>query len=83
MNLLFTLALWFLLTKLGNTSYNLFARDFDANLLSTFNKEIGPQFLINLLSLSFFSISFVTPCFCEVLSSPVKKAFVLNLKKGF
>ena len=47
---------------LGITSCNLFARDFDINLLSTINKEIGRQFLANLLALSFFSISFVTAC---------------------
>ena len=47
---------------LGITSCNLYARDFDINLLSTINKEIGRQFLANLLALSFFSISFVTAC---------------------
>ena len=80
-NLLFMEALWFSLIKLGITFCNLFAKDFDINLLSTFDKEIGRQFLMNLLSLSFFSISFITACFCEVLSSSVKKDVHIELEK--
>ena len=41
---------------------------------STFNKDIGLQFWISLLSSSFFSISFITTCFWELLSSPLSNA---------
>ena len=38
-NLLFMQALWFPLTKLGIRSCNLFARDFDTNLVATLIKR--------------------------------------------
>ena len=65
--------------KLGRTFLSLDAKALEIILQSTFNKEIGRQFLINFLSLSFFSISFMTACLCEVLyyflSFPVRHEF--------
>ena len=54
--------------RLGRTFSGLDTRALEIILQSTFNKEIGRQFLINLLSLSFFSINSITGCLCEVLS---------------
>ena len=40
--------------KLDRTFFNLSERAFETVFVSTFNKEMGRQFLIYLLSLSFF-----------------------------
>ena len=45
------------------------SRALEIILRSTFNKEIGRQFLINLLCLSFFLIGFMAACLYEVLNS--------------
>ena len=42
-----------------------FAKGLDANLASTLLRDIGRQFLTNLLSFPFFSIKMITACFCE------------------
>ena len=44
--------------------------------------EIGLLFLMNLLSLFFFSIDFITACFWEVLHSPTIKDCWIEAKKG-
>ena len=49
----------------GSTFYKHFAKVLDANLASTFLRDIGRQFFTNLLSFPFFSIKVITACFCE------------------
>ena len=41
------------------------ARAFEAIFISTFKREIGLQFLMYLLSLSFLSINLIVACFFE------------------
>ena len=48
-----------------STDYNFAAKAFEKYFRSVFNSEIGLQFLINLLSLSFFSRSFIMACLCD------------------
>ena len=43
---------------------------------STFNKDIGLQLWINILSLSSFSTSFITACFGELLGLPLSNAYL-------
>ena len=54
-----------------------FLRRFDKALeiifASKFSREIGLQFRINLLSLSFFSINLIVACLFEVQCSPLSK----------
>ena len=56
------------------------AKALEITLWSSFNKENVCQFLINLLFLSFFSISFLVACLHEVLHSYVLQ-YNMNLKK--
>ena len=51
----------------------------NVNIVSTFRREIGLQFLINRLSLSFFSNNLITACLCEILREPL----VLDSLKEF
>ena len=51
----------------GKTGLSLAARAFDNIFVSTLRREIGRQFLMNLLSRSFFSKSFITACLCDIL----------------
>ena len=75
--------MWFPLIKLFKTFFNLIAITFEINLVSIFNKEIGRQFLINRLSLSFFSINLITICFWEVDGSPDIKDFFIESDNEF
>ena len=77
-NLLFKYAIWFSLIKLFKIFFSLIAITFKINLVAIFNKEIGRQFLINRLSLSFFPINLITACFWEVDSSPNIKDFFME-----
>ena len=49
----------------GSTFSKRFAKVLDANLASTFLRDIGRQFFTNVLSFPFFSIQVITACFCE------------------
>ena len=53
-NLFLIYAVCYVENKLERTFFNLSERAFEIVLVSTFNKEMGRQFLIYLLSLSFF-----------------------------
>ena len=62
--------------------FNLVANTFRINLVSIFNKDIGRRFLINHLSLSFFSINLTTACVWEVDSSlDIKDFFIASDNK--
>ena len=54
----------------------------EISFTSTFKREIGRQFFINLLSLSCFSITFIIACFCEIFNSPTKKDCRVEAKNG-
>ena len=54
----------------GKTFAKQIARAFEAILTSTFKRGIGRQFLMYLLSLSFFLINVIMACFCELDNSP-------------
>ena len=70
-NLFLIYAVCYVETKLERTFFNLSERAFEIILVSTFNKEMGRQFLIYLLSLSFFSINLIITYLCEMLNSPL------------
>ena len=57
----------------GRTLLTRFDRALEIIFASTFSREIGFQFWINLLSLSFFSINLIVACLCELQSSPLSK----------
>ena len=57
-----------------STFYKHYAKVLDANLASTFLRDIGRQFFTNLLSFPFFSIKVITACFCEFDSLLYSKA---------
>ena len=44
------------------------AKALEINFTSTLSKKIGRQFWVYLLSRRFFSINFITACFCNVVS---------------
>ena len=70
----FTNAFWLKLITSGSTFSKRFANVLDANLASTFTRDIGRQFFKNLFSIPFFTINVITACFCELDSSPYSKA---------
>ena len=81
-NLYATYAFWLFEIKFGNNCLIRFDNTFKIHLLSTLSKDIGQQFFINLLSRSFFSISFIAACFWEVLSSPFRKDILNDRRRG-
>ena len=64
------------------TFFKRLASTFEISSISTFRSEIGRQFLINLLSLFFFSINFIMACFWEVLNSPAIKDYWIEAQSG-
>ena len=54
--------------------FNLLETALGKIFVSTFNKEIGLQFFMTCLSRSFFSMSLMTACLCEMLKIFVCKA---------
>ena len=72
MNLLLTYATCFLFMMGEITLFKWLSSTFEISFISTFRSEIGRQFLINLLSLSFFSINFRIACFWEVVGNCVQ-----------
>ena len=74
-NLFLIYAVFCIEIKLEKTFFNLF----EIILVSTFNKEMGRQFFIYLLSLSFFSINLIIACLCEMLKSPLCFAYVAEV----
>ena len=73
--LLLTYTVWLDAIRWGNISFNRVANAFEIIFRSAFNKDIGFQFLINLLSV-FFSINFIIACFWEVLSSLIEASLI-------
>ena len=73
LNLSSTLADWLSETSDGRTFLRRFDKALEIIFASTFSREIGLQFWINVLSLSFFSISLIIACLCEVQISPLSK----------
>ena len=63
MYLFFIYAVWLDEIRSGTVSFNRVANAFEINFRFVFSKGIGLQFLINLLSLSFLSINFITAYF--------------------
>ena len=70
-NLFLIYAVCYVEIKLERTFFNLSERAFEIILVSTFNKEMGRQFLIYLLSRSSFSINLTIACLCETLHLPL------------
>ena len=64
------------------TLFKLQANGLNLSFISTFKRQIGHQFFINLLFLSFFSINFIIDCFCEALNSPTKKNYCIEAQMG-
>ena len=71
------------------TSFNFFASALDNVFISAFNNEIGLQFLMYLLSLSFLSFNLIYSCLWEILNSflsltcfieEIKITLILSLK---
>lgn len=68
--------------RFGNTSLKR-ANTFDVVLQSTFDNEIGFQFLIKLLSLTLSSINLITTCFSEIANFSLISVWFKALIKGF
>ena len=56
--------------KSGKTFFSFSERAFDIIFRSTFNKEMGLQFFMNLLSLSFFSTNLMIACLRDIIKFP-------------
>ena len=72
-NLLLTYTTWCSVTMVELTFFKWQESASETNLISTFKREIGLQFCVNLLSLLFLSINFIIVYFCEALNSPTKR----------
>ena len=68
-NLFLTYAVQFGEIRDGRTFFNLSANVLEINSESTLSNEIGLQFSMKLLSLSFFSRSLMTACLWKLLIS--------------
>ena len=80
-NLLLTYATWFSFTMVEITLFNRLASTFEISTSHIYVKT-GLQFLMNLWSLSFISINFITACFWEILNSPTIKDCWIEAKEG-
>ena len=79
-NLFLTYAIWFGEIRDGKTVFNLSANVLDSE--STLSKEIGLQFSMKHLSLSFFIISLMTASLWELLNSFHSSAVLIEFKNG-
>ena len=81
-NLFATYAFRLFENKFDNKFLIWFDNTFEINLTSTLSKDIGFQFFKKLLSLSFFSVSFIAACFWEVISSFYRNAILNDRRRG-
>ena len=72
-NLLLTYTTWCSVTMVELTFFKWQESASETNLISTFKRDIGRPFCVNLLSLLFLSINFIIVYFCEALNSPTKR----------
>ena len=63
-------------------SFSHVANTFDINFRYVFTKDIGLQFLINLLCLSFLLVNVIITCVWDVLNSSLIKASLIDASNG-
>ena len=80
-NQFLTYAVWFEEIRKGNTFFILAERTLLIIFVSVLSSDIGLQFLMNLLSLSFFPTFYFTTCFWELLNSWFRNALWIEAKK--